>query len=205
MPESSSATPSDAERGITPWMLYLLYTKITLMGFGGTMFWIRRCLVDERKWFTESEFAEYFALGQLIPGGANLFNMALLVGHRFAGVRGAVAAGLGFVSMPFFVMVVAALLYVQFGAQPQVNKALAGMFAVVVGMMIANVFKMSQGMPRRLRPWLFTLVTFAAVGLARWPLVSVMAVLVPIAVAVAWRDIAAARRVAAITAVGKSQ
>ena len=45
---------------------------------------------------------------------------------------GAIAAGCGFISVPFFVMVAAAMLYVHFGAQPLVNKALSGMFAVVV-------------------------------------------------------------------------
>ncbi|MFM9970966.1 MAG: chromate transporter [Burkholderiales bacterium] len=179
---------------ITPWMIYMMYTKVTLVGFGGTMFWIRRSLVDDLKWLTEAEFAEYFALGQIIPGGANLFNMALLVGHRFAGVPGAIAAGCGFISVPFFVMVVMALLYVNFGAQPLVNKALTGMFAVVVGMMVANAFKMASGIARRWRPWVFCLLTFAGVGALRFPLVWVMLALAPPAVAFAWRDIAASRK-----------
>ena len=182
---------------ITPWMIYLMYTKVTLVGFGGTMFWIRRSLVDDLKWLTEAEFAEYFALGQVIPGGANLFNMALLVGHRFAGVPGAFAAGCGFISVPFFVMVAVALLYVNFGGTPLVAKALSGMFAVVVGMMLANAWKMASGMARRWRPWIFCLLTFAGVGAMRFPLVWMMLALAPPAVALAWRDIAASRRAAA--------
>ena len=178
---------------ITPWMIYLLYTKITLLGFGGTMFWVRRSLIDDRKWITEAEFAEYFAIAQLIPGGANLYNLSLMFGHRFAGVRGAVAAGLGFICIPFFVMVTVAMLYLKFGEQPLVNKALTGMFTVVVGMMIANAYSMAKAMPRRLRAWLLSLVTFAAIGAARWPLVSVMLVLAPFAVSIAWRDIVANR------------
>src|ERR1035437_1503860 len=188
---------------ITPWMIYLLYTKITLLGFGGTMFWVRRSLIDDRKWVTEAEFAEYFAIAQLIPGGANLYNMSLMLGHRFAGVRGAVAAGLGFICVPFFVMVTVAMLYLEFGQQPLVNKALTGMFTVVVGMMIANAYGMATAMPRRLRPWLFSLVTFAAIGAARWPLVSVMLVLAPFAVSVAWRDIVANRLAMGNTAGGE--
>ena len=178
-------------------MIYLMYTKVTLVGFGGTMFWIRRSLVDDLKWLTEAEFAEYFALGQVIPGGANLFNMALLVGHRFAGVPGAFAAGCGFISVPFFVMVAVALLYVNFGGTPLVAKALSGMFAVVVGMMLANAWKMASGMARRWRPWTFCLLTFAGVGAMRFPLVWMMLALAPPAVALAWRDIAASRRAAA--------
>jgi chromate transporter len=194
--QDASQTPA-VRTDITPWMIYLMYTKITLVGFGGTMFWIRRSLVDDLKWLTEAEFAEYFALGQVIPGGANLFNMALLIGHRFAGVRGAVAAGAGFVSVPFFVMVVMALLYINYGAQPLVNKALTGMFAVVVGMMMANAWNMAHALPRRWLPWAFCLATFAGVGVLRFPLVWMMLALAPLAVSIAWRDIAAARRAAA--------
>ena len=187
-------TSPQVRTDITPWMIYMMYTKVTLVGFGGTMFWIRRSLVDDLKWLTEAEFAEYFALGQLIPGGANLFNMALLVGHRFAGVPGAIAAGCGFISVPFFVMVATAMLYVHFGAQPLVNQALSGMFAVVVGMMLANAWKMAGSIARRWRPWVFCLLTFVGVGALRFPLVWMMLALVPPAVALAWRDIAASRR-----------
>ena len=45
---------------------------------------------------------------------------------------------------------------------------------VVVGLTIANAYKMAQGQPRKWRPWIFSLVTFAAVGALRWPLVAVM-------------------------------
>ncbi|MCC6474901.1 MAG: chromate transporter [Burkholderiales bacterium] len=192
VPDAAAAAAQAAADGdITPRRLYLVYTKVTLLGFGGTFFWIRRELVDELKWLTEAEFAELFALGQLIPGGANLFNMSLLVGHRFAGWRGALAAGAGFVSVPFFVMVGAALLYLAFGSQPLVNKALAGMTSVVVGMMIVNAWKVARANPRRLQPWLLTVLAFAAIGLARWPLVSVMVVLAPLATGLAWRELAA--------------
>ncbi len=198
MPDTSPASgPPATKEIITPWMIYLLYTKITLLGFGGTMFWLRRSMIEDRKWVTEAEFVEMFTVAQLVPGGANLYNLSLMLGHRFAGVRGAVAAGLGFISVPFFVMVTVALLYLEYGEQPLVNKALTGMFTVVVGLMIANAYSMAKAVPRRLRPWLFTLLTFTAIGAARWPLVSVMLLLAPFAVSVAWRDIAGERVAAA--------
>ena len=202
-PQARNDQAPQVRTDITPWMIYLMYTKVTLVGFGGTMFWVRRSLVDDLKWITEVEFAEYFALGQLIPGGANLFNMALLIGHRFAGVPGAFAAGAGFISVPFFVMVAMALLYLNFGAQPLVNKALTGMFTVVVGMMLANAWKMGGAVPRRWRPWVFCLVTFAGVGALRFPLVWMMLALAPLAVGLAWRDIVATRRAAAAAEAGK--
>lgn len=184
VPQATPARPT-----LTAWQVFVFYTVATLKGFGGTFFWIRRGLTEDLKVITEAEFAEYFALSQLLPGGANLFNMALLLGHRFAGARGAFAAGAGFVFVPFFVMVTMAFIYLRFGAQPMVNKALTGMFAVVVGMMLSNAWKMGRAVPKRVRAWVFCLVTFVGVGVMRLPLVWVMFAIGPIAVTLAWREL----------------
>lgn len=188
MQDSSPAAGTLAPRpNITPWMVYRTFTGTSLMGFGGTLFWARRKLVEELKWLTPAEFNETYALGQVIPG-ANMYNFAILFGYRHAGVRGAVAGALGFFSMPMFVVLAAAMFYQHFGTLPLVNKALTGMFAVVVGLTIANAYKMAQGQPRKWRPWIFSLVTFAAVGALRWPLVAVMLAMAPFAIGFAWRD-----------------
>jgi chromate transporter len=181
-------------RTLTPWQIFAFYTKATLQGFGGTFFWIRRGLIEDLKVLTEAEFAEYFALSQMLPGGANLFNMALLLGHRFAGAWGAFAAGAGFVFIPFFVMVGVAFVYLRFGGQPMVNKALSGMFAVVVGMMISNAWKMAHAVPKRLIARLLCLTMFVCVGLLRLPLIGVMLALAPLATTIAWRELSAKRK-----------
>ena len=184
---SPPAKAAALRSAITPWALYLTFTKTSLSGFGGTLFWARRKLVEDLKWMTSAEFNEYYALGQVIPG-ANIYNLAILFGYRSAGVRGAIAGGLGFFSMPVFVVLSAAWLYQQYGAQPLVHQALTGMFAVVVGLTIANAYKMAQALPRQWRLWIFTLLTFAAVGALRWPLLAVMLVVGPVAIALSWRD-----------------
>jgi chromate transporter len=195
MSDALSAAADDAppRPTLTPWRIFTFYTKATLQGFGGTFFWIRRGLTEDLKVITDAEFAEYFALAQMLPGGANLFNMALLIGHRFAGVRGAFAAGAGFVFVPFFVMVGMAYVYMRYGELPMVNKALSGMFAVVVGMMLSNAWKLSKAVPKRAMARIFCVITFIAIGLMRLPLIWVMAALAPFAVTLAWRELAAAR------------
>ena len=172
---------------ITPWLIYLAFTKSSLTGFGGTVFWARRRLVEDLQWLTSAEFNETYALGQVIPG-ANMYNFAILFGYRHAGVRGAVAGALGFFSTPIFVALAAAWCYQEYGSLPLVHNALTGMFAVVVGLTAANAWKMAQGLPRRWRLWVFALLTFAAVGALRWPLVAVMFTLGPLAIALAWFD-----------------
>jgi chromate transporter len=183
--ESSTEAPGPLV--ISPLELYLTYTQIALSGFGGTLFWVHRILVERKRWLTEAEFVEYLTLGQVIPG-ANIFNMALMIGHRFAGVPGAAAAGLGFMSVPFLIMAGLGALYQHFGDLPLIQHALGGMLAVAAGLLIANGVKMAWSMPRKLRPWSFTLLAFVCIGAMRWPLIAVVAVLAPFAVASVWKE-----------------
>ena len=180
--------PQSESAKVTPLELYLAYTKVSLLGFGGTLFWVHRELVERKRWLTEAEFVELLTMGQLVPG-ANIFNMALMVGHRFAGIAGAAAAGLGFMSVSFLVMISIGMLYQHFGELPVAKRALTGMTAVAAGLLLANGLKLVMGMPGRLRPWAFTLLAFGGIGLMRWPLATVVAVLAPLALAAVWREL----------------
>jgi chromate transporter len=65
---------------------------------------------------------------------------------------------------------------------------LIGVSAAAAGLIIAMVGKMAEPMLRdRLGPAPFVAVAaFAAVGLLRWPLPWVLAVLIPLSIALAW-------------------
>jgi chromate transporter len=78
-------------------------------------------------------------------------------------------------------------LYQQYGALPQVQRALAGMSIVAAGLLLATVIKLATVLPRQWRPWLFGMLAFMGVGIMRWPLLWVMSALVPLAIAAAWK------------------
>ena len=167
--------------------LYTTYLLIALASSGGLLFWTHRLIVEKKRWLSGREFAEYYGLGQIVPG-ANLFNMALMLGHRYAGVRGMIAAIGGFVSLSFFVMVGVGIFYQYFGSQPMVARALTGMTAVVIGLLFASSSKLALSMPRTWRPWIFILLGFIGVGVMRWPLLWVAVPLAVMSVWLAWRD-----------------
>src|SRR3954464_9929857 len=147
-------SPSTAKVTVTPRDLFFTYMLIALGGSGGLLFWTYRLIVERKRWLTPTEFAEYYGLGQIIPG-ANLFNMALMLGHRYAGARGMVAVVGGFLTLSILIMVGVAVFYQHFGSQPVVARALTGMAAVVVGLLFASSVKLALAMPRTLRPWAF--------------------------------------------------
>lgn len=171
---------------IGPLEIFLAFTQITLSGFGGVMFWARYVLVERRRWITDREFVDMLAMGQLLPG-PNIFNLGLMVGYRHAGLSGAFAAIAGFMGWPFLVVIGIGMLYARYEHLALVQQALAGMSSAAVGLLIANGLKMASILPRHWRPWLFTLLAFAGVGVLRWPLIGVLGVLAPFGIAAAWK------------------
>jgi chromate transporter len=173
--------------GIGPLALFLAFVEVAISGFGGTLAWAHRVLVERRRWLSEREFLEALALGQLLPG-PNIANVAVMVGYRFAGYAGAAAAVAGLTATPFALMITVALLYQRYGELPLVQQALTGMSAAAAGLVVATGLKMAAALPRRWRPWLFAILAFAGVGALRFPLLGVLGVLGPFAVAAAWKE-----------------
>jgi chromate transporter len=149
------------------------------------MFWVRRALVHRRRWVTDSEFIELLGVAQVMPGPV-AFNLTLMIGHRLAGYRGALAAGAGLVGAPLALTLALGIGYAHFGTLPAVQSMLRGMGFVATGLVIANALGLSSALPRRPVPWGFVALVFVGVGLLHFPLLAVMAALAPCAIALTW-------------------
>lgn len=66
-------------------------------------------LVEKKKWITDDELCEYYALGQSVPG-IIAANMSIFVGHKLLGQKGAFAAAVGIVTPAFLAIVLIAKL-----------------------------------------------------------------------------------------------
>ena len=166
--------------------IFLTFARVGASGFGGVNFWLRRILVQEKRWLTDTEYLEGLALGQIIPG-PNVYNLTVMLGYRFGGVRGAFAALAGLIGAPLAVLLALGLLYERYSALPILQRALSGMIAVAAGLLLANAVSLAAALPRRARPWIFLVLAFAGVGVMRWPLLYVMGALAPFAMASVWR------------------
>jgi chromate transporter len=166
--------------------LFLVFSGLALRGFGGVLPWAQRVLVEERQWLSREEFLETLAFGQLLPG-PNVCNVAIMVGDRWFGWRGSVAALGGMLAAPLALVLIAISLYGQVADQPVFRHALAGMGAVAGGLFMATAVKLALGARRQWR-WLgFGLLAFAGLAVLRLPMALLMLVLAPIAVlAAAW-------------------
>jgi chromate transporter len=149
------------------------------------MFWLRRTLVQKKRWLSDAEFVELLGMSQVLPGPV-AFNLTLMIGYRLGGYRGALAAGAGLVGPPLVIIAALALGYRYAGTLPLVQAALRGMGFVATGLVLANALGLATALPRRPVPWLFVVGVFAGVALLRFPLIAVMAVLGPCAIALTW-------------------
>ncbi len=59
-------TPDNAPT--SPRQLFWAFPTLALQGFGGVMAVVQRELVDRRRWLTTEQFAEDWALAQILPG-----------------------------------------------------------------------------------------------------------------------------------------
>jgi chromate transporter len=181
----------------SPRELFTAFTWLALQGFGGVLAIAQRVLVDDRRWLGKREFIELLAVAQVLPG-PNVCNLALMIGDRFFGWRGAFAALGGMMAVPLVIVLALTALTAQFAALPVVAGALKGMGAVAAGMIIGTALRLLAGV--RGSPLgtpvclVLGLATFAMVGLLRWPLVWVLPGVGGIAWLLAWRVLAVAQK-----------
>ena len=148
--------------------------------------WARRIIVEERAWLSPEEFNSLFGLCQFLPG-PNVANLAICVGSRFQGVRGALVSFLGLLTFPFILIVILGALYDRFGEFPAIVALLRGLSAVAAGLLLATSLKMAAGLKRKPLLLLFSALTLVAVAFLRLPLSAVLFGLVPFSIWVADR------------------
>jgi chromate transporter len=151
--------------------LFVSFTLLALQGFGGVLAVVQREIVDRKQWLTPDEFLEDWAVAQVMPG-PNVINLSLMIGGRYFGWQGALAALAGMLAVPLVVVLLLALLYAQVAHHPGVNGALRGMAAVSAGMIGAAGLKLAAALARNPLP----LPACIALGAAAFGLVALLQV-----------------------------
>ena len=165
--------------------LFFAFAKMSLMGFGGVMVWARRAIVEQHKWMTADEFNETFALCHFLPG-PNIVNLTFVFGSRLRGLAGGLAAFTGLLFPPAVIVTVLAALYQRYGEIDALRRILAGVACAAIGLMLAVVFKMMLPLIKRRDAigLLILAAVFAAIGVWRLPLPSVLLAAIPISIAI---------------------
>jgi chromate transporter len=188
IPDSTPGSDTSPEPDSRPTLfaIFLAFAGASVAAFGGALPWVRRAVVEQRRWMTPAEFNEAFSLAQFLPG-PNALNFSIVFGLRIHGLAGSIVAFSGLLGPPLVIVIVLAALYDRFGDIAVLNQILSGVAAAAAGLMIAFCAKMIQPLLKQ-RDWtvVVALVGFVCVAIIQWPLPIVFVVLAPISVVLAW-------------------
>jgi chromate transporter len=173
--------------------LFWSFTWLALQGFGGVLAVVQRELVEKKRWMTNEEFVEEWAVAQIMPG-PNVVNLSIMIGDRYFGLRGALAALAGMLTFPLILVLALAVIYAEFASHPAVAGALRGMGAVAAGLIAGVGIKLFASIKNHPlgRPLcvVFTALTIMAMVVLRWPLWWTLPVIGGAACLLTWRKLA---------------
>lgn len=172
--------------------LFWSMTWLALQGFGGVLAVVQRVLVDEKRWLTNEEFIEDWAVAQILPG-PNVVNLALMIGDRYFGLRGGLAALAGILTFPLLVVLVIAALFASVADMPMAQGALKGMGAVSAGLIAAVGLRLVTALKANVMSASVCIalaaITFIAIAILRIPLAWVLLGLGTVATLWAYRQL----------------
>ena len=124
--------------------LFLAFARIGGLTFGGgyaMLPMLQREVVENKKWASEAELMDYYAVGQCVPGVIAV-NTAVFVGNKVKGLLGAIAASFGVVA-PSLVIIVAIAAFIQsFSELEIVQNAFAGIRVAVCVLILTAIVKL---------------------------------------------------------------
>jgi len=181
----NGGAPPPAQPGLLD--LFLAFSGMAVIGFGGVLPWARRMLVEQRKWMTGAEFSEALAVAQFLPG-ANIVNLGVAVGQRYHGILGSLACAAGLLVGPLVLVTLLAGLYLRYGQVPAIHDMLGGIAAAAAGLMLTTAAKMARPLLNRsaLVPLAFAVLAFLCIGVAKFSLLAIVLALVPLSIAYTW-------------------
>lgn len=158
-----------------------LLVGLTSFG-GGRSAYFQDAFVTRRKWLTDEEFLEAVAVSQILPG-PNIGNLAAYLGQRLRGAAGAVTAVLC-LTVPGALAILALAWFYYHGMPASVSEPIAkGVSATAAGLAAASVWRLRNGAPH-LAAYGVAGLTFLLFGPLGWSIFLVLALMVPLSLAV---------------------
>lgn len=126
--------------------LFLTFARIGGLTFGGGYAMlpiIQKEVVEKRKWATEEEVADYYAIGQCTPGVIAV-NTATFIGYKNKGIIGGIIATLGVVFPSLIIISIIAMFISNFADLEVVKYAFSGIRVCVCVLIINAVIKLGK-------------------------------------------------------------
>ncbi|MGE7184958.1 chromate transporter [Peribacillus sp. NPDC006672] len=130
----------------TLFQLFWTFFKIAPVTFGGGFAMIpliEKEVVEKREWLKSEEVTDVFALSQSVPGAVAI-NSATFIGHRIAGMKGAMAAMIGVTLPTFLIVLLLGILYFFIQDNPKIESAFISIRASIVAIIVYAAIKIGK-------------------------------------------------------------
>lgn len=124
--------------------LFVTFAKMGAITFGGGYAMlpiIQKEVVEKKKWATNDEVVDYYAVGQCTPGVIAV-NTATFIGYRLKGIAGGIVATLGVVFPSLVIIMVIAAFLKNFADFEIVKHAFGGIRVAVVALILSSIIKL---------------------------------------------------------------
>jgi chromate transporter len=140
--------------------IFLEFCKIGIIAFGGgnAIFPILHGeVVENLHWISEQDFLYMVSIAETTPGPIGM-NLSTFIGHRLAGLPGALIATIGYCFLPFIVMLFVAIAVVKLKENKVYQRFLSAVMVVVLVLLMRAAYLMASGGFHDFRPYVLSLV-----------------------------------------------
>ena len=151
--------------------LYFSFAKIGTFTIGGglaMMPMMQSELIEKRKWITDEELIDYYAVGQSTPGIVAV-NVATFVGYKQMGIIGGIFATLGMVTPSLVIIMILASLINSINDFPIIQKALKGINVAVAALLTSTIINFMKKTIKKFTNAIFMMISFLLVFVLKLP------------------------------------
>ena len=149
------------------WELYCAFFQVGILTFGGgyaMLPMLQRVIITEKKWATEEEVMDYYAIGQVTPGVIAV-NTATFIGYKQKKAAGGIVATLGVISPSLIIIMILAGIISRFSDLVIIQHAFNGIRVVVCALVAKAVWGMMKKGVKDPLTLGICIAAFVAVGL----------------------------------------
>ena len=146
--------------------LFFTFCRIGGLTFGGGYAMlpiIQKEIVEEKKWATEEDVLDYYAVGQC-PPGIIAVNTATFIGYKVHGIIGAIVATLGVVFPSLIIITIIAALLKNFANYSIVQHAFSGIRVVVIALIVSAILKLAKTSIKNSTTLIIAIIAFILVA-----------------------------------------
>jgi len=147
--EAHEAAPAEERRTLPGLFRYFL--KLGSWGFGGPIAlcaYMRRDLVEDRRWYSDDEYQQGLAIAQTMPGPLAA-QLAMWLGYLERGAFGAAVVAIPFVVPSFLLVTAIGVVYARYQGLAIVQDVFFGVAPAVLAIVAVASWKLSRSTNRR--------------------------------------------------------